>query len=98
MHKIFKVLITILLIVVMLFCSVILVGCNAQLIDTNYKFNYVHLYETDKCYKVKSWRDFEDGDQLQITLEDGTVMLVHSTDCALLYLKDDAECPFCDDK
>ena len=98
MHKVFKVLIIISLIVVMLFCSVVLVGCNKQVFDYNYKFNYIHLYETDECYKIKSWQDYDDSDQIQVTLEDGAIILVHSTDCALLYLKDGIKCPFCNDK
>lgn len=33
--------------------------------------------------KVDSWKDFEDGDQLQITVDDVTY-LVHATDAALM--------------
>ena len=32
---------------------------------------------------VESWRDFEDGDQLQIKI-DGVTYLVHSTNVALI--------------
>ena len=84
-----------LFILCLLFFTFILVGCNYnyQMLDTNYKFDHVHIYETGKCYKIKTWRDFEDGDQLQVTLEDGTVLLLHSTDCALVH----GDCVICKD-
>jgi len=89
-----KLFIIILSIVCLLFISATLTGCNLEVVDTNYKFDTVHIYETGKCYKIKTWRDFEDGDQLQVTLEDGTVLLIHSTDCALVH----GDCVLCKDK
>ena len=74
-----------LLIVLITTCS-----CNKQIIDLEYTFDSVHIYETGKCYKIKRWNDY-DGDQLQVILEDGTVILLHSTDCALIK----GECIFC---
>ena len=89
-----KLLITLLAIICLLFITTTLTGCNYQMLDTNYKFDHVHIYETGKCYEIKSWRDYEDGDQIQVTLEDGTVMLLHSTDCALV----NGDCVLCKDK
>jgi len=88
-----KLLIVLLSIFCLLFVIFALSGCNAQLIDTNYKFDTVHIYETGKCYKIKTWRDYDDSDQLQVTLEDGTVLLLHSTDCALVH----GDCVICKD-
>ena len=34
--------------------------------------------------KVKQWRDFEESDMLQVTAEDGTVYLTHSTNVVLI--------------
>lgn len=62
-------------------------GCNKQIIDLNYNFNYaiIELPNGDIVEgEVQSWRDYEDGDQLQIKIDD-IVYLVHSTDVALMY-------------
>lgn len=88
MRKIVKLILGLILAVLMLF---VITGCNAQLIDTNYKFDTVHIYETGKCYKIKTWRDYDNSDQLQVTLEDGTVLLLHSADCALVH----GDCVLC---
>lgn len=37
--------------------------------------------------RVDKWKDFEDGDQLQIKIE-GTWYLVHSTNCVLMKFED----------
>lgn len=66
-------------------------GCNRTIFDTNYVYDKVHLYETDKCYKIKEWRDYE-GEQIQVKLDDGTVLLV-STQKAMLVK---GNCPICD--
>ena len=62
-----------------------LTGCNKQVMDWNYKFDKarVKLGEEWVDLKIKTWADFEDGDQLQLTLTNGTVMLVHSNNCVL---------------
>lgn len=85
-----KILVTI---VVCFLMVLMLSGCNRQIVDLNYKFTHVHFYETGKCYEIKSWRDYEESDQIQITLKDGTVILVHSTDCALIK----GNCIFCEE-
>ena len=61
-------------------------GCNKQLIDLNYNFNYAMIGlpngETVEG-KVQSWTDFEDGDQIQLKI-DGVTYLVHSSDVVLM--------------
>ena len=59
-------------------------GCNYQMIDLNYQYThaYVKIGEEWKDLEIKSWHDY-DGEQLQITLKDGTVMLVSSYYCIL---------------
>lgn len=62
-------------------------GCNKQIVDLNYTFNYaiIELPNGDIVEgKVQSWTDYEDGDQLQIKIDD-VVYLVHSTDVALIH-------------
>lgn len=60
-------------------------GCNKQMMDFNYKFDKARINMGDEWIDVdlKKWTDYEDGDQLQLTLEDGTVMVVHSMNCIL---------------
>lgn len=64
-----------------------LVGCgNRQLFDTKYTFNYAYVQWPDGSSEklaIKSWRDFEDGDQVQITLENGNTYIFHSENCVL---------------
>lgn len=66
-------------------------GCNKTVFDTNYVFDKVHLYETGKCYKIKEWKDYE-GEQLQVKLEDGTVVLTSAQKAMLIK----GNCPICD--
>lgn len=69
-----------------------LVSCNKQIIDFNYKFDKVHIFETHKCYPITSWRDYEDGDQIQVNIAGYGVCLFHSNQIVLIENK----CPFCD--
>ena len=66
-------------------------GCNKTVFDTNYAFDKVHLYETGKCYKIKEWKDYE-GEQLQVKLEDDTVVLTSAQKAMLVK----GNCPICD--
>lgn len=52
--------------------------------DTNYKFTkaYVKIGEIWKDIEVKSWTDYE-GEQLQLKLKDGTVIIISSVNCIL---------------
>ena len=64
-----------------------LAGCgNRQMIDLTYSYKYAIISLPNGEIvegKVDSWKDFEDGDQLQITVDDVTY-LVHATDAVLL--------------
>ena len=69
-----------------------LTGCNYQLVDYDYKYTKVHIYETNKCYEIKTWMDYEDGEQLQIDITDKGKILISSYSCFLVKEK----CPICD--
>ena len=74
--------IAVILILIMIFA---LTGCNKQIIDLNYHFNYaiIQLPNGDIVEgEVQSWTDFEDGDQIQVKI-DGVTYLVHSANVAL---------------
>jgi hypothetical protein len=67
---------------------IILVACsNMDMIDTVYKFDYAIIRMpngTTNTVQIKRWLDFDTGDQIQITAKDGTVYLVHSSNCILV--------------
>lgn len=63
-----------------------LTGCNKQLVDLTYAYDYaiISLPNGDVVEgKVQSWTDFEDGDQIQVKI-DGVTYLVHSNSAALI--------------
>ena len=81
MKKAIKVAIIVGIVLALLLC---LVGCNYQILDLNYNFTnaYVKIGESWVDLEIKTWLDYE-GEQIQITLLDGTVMLVSSVNCIL---------------
>lgn len=62
-------------------------GCgNKQIIDITYTFNraIIELPNGEIIEgKVDSWRDYEDGDQIQVVIE-GKTYLVHSSRIVLI--------------
>lgn len=67
-------------------CTLLLTGCNYQMIDTTYKFDraIISLPNGEVVEgKVESWMDYEDGDQIQVKI-DGKTYLVHSEDIVLI--------------
>ena len=65
-------------------CVTCLTGCNQQIIDLNLKFDkaLVKVGEEWVNVEVEKWNDY-DGEQLQLILKDGTVMIVCSVNCIL---------------
>jgi hypothetical protein len=66
--------------------TLILSGCNKQIIDWNYKFDRAMILLPDGSVvsgKCDSWRDYEDGDQLQVRI-DGKTYLTHATNVVLI--------------
>ena len=64
-----------------------LTGCgNKDMFDTVYTFNraIIELPNGEVIDgKVDRWSDYEDGDQVQVTIN-GTIYLVHSSKCVLI--------------
>lgn len=59
---------------------------NKQIFDLNYEYNtaIINMFDgTVKEVKIKSWTDYE-GEQLQITDENGETWLVSSINCHLI--------------
>lgn len=67
-------------------CAVSSCG-NKDMFDTNYSYDYALISFPDgttEKIEIKQWRDYEDGEQLQIIAKDGTVYLVSSVNCVLV--------------
>ena len=66
--------------------AVILAGCNKQMVDLTYSYEYaiIGLPNGEVVEgRVSSWTDFEDGDQIQVKI-DGKTYLVHSSNVVLI--------------
>jgi hypothetical protein len=74
--------------IAMLTVTTTLMSCgNRTVFDLVYNYDTAIISLPDgtvKTIEIKEWMDYEDGDQLQITDKDGTVYLVHSTNCVLI--------------
>lgn len=72
----------VLVLLVFLLCS-----CgNKTFFDTTYRFDYAMIQLPDGGIvqgTVETWKDFEDGDQIQVKI-DGTTYLVHSENVVLM--------------
>ena len=81
-----KKIIALLLAVIVVLAVTLLAGCNKQMVDLTYSYEYAIIGlpngETVEG-KVTSWTDFEDGDQIQVRI-DGKTYLVHSADVVLI--------------
>lgn len=65
---------------------VLLTGCNKQLVDTTYSYDTAVISLPDGTTvrgKVESWKDYGDGDQIQVKVN-GDMYLVHSANVALI--------------
>ena len=72
------------MVVVVGLCFMVLTACNKQILYFNLKFDraYVKIGDEWKDVAIKSWNDY-DGEQIQITLQDDTVILTSSMNCIL---------------
>ena len=79
MKKLIALLLTVILVALM-------AGCNKQMVDLTYSYEYaiIGLPNGEVVEgKDSSWTDYEDGDQLQITIA-GKTYLVHSSNVVLI--------------
>lgn len=75
----------ILLAVVILAATILFSGCNKTVADFTYKYNYawIELPGGDVVEgPVQSWTDFEDGDQIQVKIND-VIYLTDTTRCVM---------------
>ena len=81
-----KKIIAIILAVVLTVSIAVLAGCNKQMVDLTYSYEYaiIGLPNGEVVEgRVSSWTDFEDGDQIQVKI-DGKTYLVHSSNIVLI--------------
>lgn len=70
----------------LIFIGTVLTSCNAQVIDTTYKFDkaIISLPNGEIVEgEVESWRDYDGSDQIQVTI-DGTTYFCHHSDVVLI--------------
>ena len=62
------------------------VGNRSILIDTHQTFNQalIRMGDAWECVDVQSWRDFEDGDEVQVVTPTGAVYLTHYSNMVLI--------------
>ena len=74
-------------VLIVLLAIVFLTGCgNYQMVDTKWDFGtaIVRLANGEVIMgRCESWKDFEDGDQIQVKI-DGITYLVHSSNVTLI--------------
>lgn len=72
------------LIILIVAIAVMFTACNKEVFDVKFKFTnaYVKVGEDWIDVEVKTWTDFE-GEQIQLTLKDGTVLVVNSMNLIL---------------
>jgi hypothetical protein len=71
---------------ILVLAAVILSARNYQPVDLNYNFNYavIRLQNGEVIEgKVESWRDYEDGEQIQVKIN-GVLYLTNSFNCTLM--------------
>lgn len=81
-----KKVIVLLLAVIAALSVMLLSGCNKQMLDLTYSYEYaiIGLPNGEVVEgKVSSWTDYEDGDQLQVKVN-GKTYLVHSSNVVLI--------------
>lgn len=65
--------------------TILLTGCNKAMFDTNYSFDKaIVVIGTERYeYDIVEWTDYE-GEQLQLKLTDGSIILVSSYNTILV--------------
>ncbi len=70
------------MITIFILASLMLSGCNRQLIDTTWSYKYADIQGIGTV-QIASWRDYENSDMIQISATDGNTYLTHSVNVVL---------------
>ena len=81
--------IKILLLITLLAAIACLTSCNRTVFDTQYTFDKAIIQRAggEQVVDIKSWRDY-DGEQIQLELTDGSVIVVSSYNTILVCTKE----------
>ena len=81
---VFRLILIAIMLAAFIFLALFLSGCNRQVIDLKYNFNYaiVNTFDGTMEGKVSSWLDFENSDMIQVTI-DSVTYLTHSSNVIL---------------
>ena len=63
-------------------------GCNKQIVDLNYKYNYaiVSLMNGELVEgEISAWNDYNDSDMIQVIFTDGNIYYSHGSNILLIY-------------
>lgn len=74
------------IIVSMLIMILTMTGCNKQVVDFTYNYDWAVLGLSNGNViegQVDSWRNYGDGDQIQVTI-DGVTYFTHATNVVLI--------------
>ena len=58
-------------------------GYNKQVLDLDYSFTKAQI-EGIGIIEIKSWKDYDNSDMIQVTGKDGTVYMTHSANVILM--------------
>lgn len=78
------------LILVVVLIITLCVGCNMQIIDTKWSFDYAYIDLGNGDIvegNIDSWKDWDDSDMIQVTLKNGKTYFTHSTNVVLIKYK-----------
>lgn len=69
-------------------CVLIVTGCNRQIFDTTWRFQKAHIRGISTSnewttVEIASWKDYPDGDVVQIKTKNGKTYLTHYNNIVL---------------
>ena len=76
----------IMLVIILTMVTLLATGCNKQIVDFNYSFNRAIIKLPNGQVidgEISSWRDFDDGDQIQLKIN-GSTYLTHISNVVMI--------------
>lgn len=71
------------LVVTAVLSTLLLSGCNRQVVDTSYTFKKAYIENVGEV-EVSSWCDYDNSDMIQIKDKNGVTYLTHSSNVILM--------------
>lgn len=73
-------------VIMLILAALLATGCNKQIVDFNYSFNRAIIKLPNGQVidgEISSWRDFDDGDQIQLKIN-GSTYLTHISNVVMI--------------